>query len=420
MEKESRRKKVKRFLKRKKKSIVVISMVLLTVLTLLGLAYATLTGTLNITGTGNIRNSKWQVKFDNLSQVALNGTAEEAAAPHIDTNNYTRIVDYSIVLNQPGDYATYTFDVVNEGDYDAKIGDIVVSSPSCHGVGDDALTDAANVCDNLTYTVTYADGSALALNQVLQSKDTAHMKFKLMYNDDTPAAELPKDDVEVTNLSIKITYVQADKARVNDDGTVLIDYNAYAVGDRIQIDGDTSGDYYRVLTDSSRRDDYVVALKENPLTVADLNNYGSTVGGSTYTHSDGVTGGMKYHNTSASYNSSNVKVVVDNWATAKFTHGELKTVDGYEARLVRFDEIFPLGYEINQSQSVPYYTPSSSTPSWVYSSQYWYWTMTQREDSSESYVWRIRNSGNIGNTDITMNNPAVRPVINLYKSKIAR
>ena len=61
---------------------------------------------------------------------------------------------------------------------------------------------------------------------------------------------------------------------------------------------------------------------------------------------------------------------------------------------------------------------SSSTPSWVYNINHWYWTMSQYQDSA-SNVWDVTNDGhldgdNVGRRDYCV----VRPVITISKSAL--
>ena len=155
-----------------------------------------------------------------------------------------------------------------------------------------------------------------------------------------------------------------------------------------------------------------MALKDNPLTPTEITSAGGTVG---YTYSDAnSTGGIAYHASSTAYGTSDVKSVVDTWANNKFTD-ELKEVDGYSARLIQFSELMPgLGYVKNGEN----YPVNGNVPSWVWNSNYWYWTMTPWQDGDQPSsldVWNVCGDGTFDYND----EGAVRPVINVYKSKIS-
>ena len=159
-----------------------------------------------------------------------------------------------------------------------------------------------------------------------------------------------------------------------------------------------------------------MALKDNPLTATEITSAGGTLG---YTYSDtNQTGGMSYHASSSTYGTSAIKSVVDTWANNKFTD-QLKTVDGYSARLITLDELTSdLGYEQDPAVATIFRANAVNTPNWVYSSDYWYWTMSPYNDSSSS-VWRMNSDGNLSDYLVDTDTGAVRPVINVYKSKIS-
>ena len=109
---------------------------------------------------------------------------------------------------------------------------------------------------------------------------------------------------------------------------------------------------------------------------------------------------MKYHSSSSTYATSAVKSVVDSWATSKFTD-QLKTVDGYSARLITKTE-----YE------------AISAYSWRYNSSYLYWTMSPYFDTAVT-MWNVYSDGRLSYYTVYADEGAVRPVINVYKSKIS-
>ena len=243
----------------------------------------------------------------------------------------------------------------------------------------------------------------------------------------------------------KITKISNDN---NENNSSV--YEVYNVGDKIQVSGDNSGDYYYVIASSDSSQDYVVALKENPLTVEEVNTYGTghvnmynSDSSDSYYHqayNQNGYGGMAYYTSSTcgresgsyeyvrdgcttSYDASEIKYVVDNWSTAKFKHSELKTVNGYVARLISYEELLDnLGYE-NQivcTESCYYDGSLANVPTWVYNSQYRYWTMSQNGDSNWC-VWGVHSDGLRSSAYIYhYDEGVVRPVINLYKSKIKK
>ena len=210
-------------------------------------------------------------------------------------------------------------------------------------------------------------------------------------------------------------------------------YTAYSVGDEVTYN---NVDYY-VIKNSGVNEEEVQLLKKDPLTVAEVNQYGAghvnmyncSESDSSCYHTafdNNGYGGMAYytsvdcgHGTGSNntetgcksdYASSEVKYVVDAWKTAK---APMAT----EARLITFDELKDnLGYELIDNGSVQLWLPTDSTPTWVYNSNYYYWTMSPWNDSA-SGVWCVRDGGSLGGYSVGIGS-VVRPVITISKSSI--
>ena len=177
-------------------------------------------------------------------------------------------------------------------------------------------------------------------------------------------------------------------------------YTAYQVGDHVSYNGVT----YYVIEDSDTTNNTVKLLKENPLTKKEMDNLNLT--GITISESNSY--GKVQYGSSVDYSTSTVKQVVDAWKTTAVASGDTAT-----ARLITYDELLDnLGYEDYNNGTIG---PSlnGDTPSWVYNSNYSYWTMSQYRDSSN--VWVVNDHG-----ILTYNEPSdsdmVRPVLELSKS----
>lgn len=173
------------------------------------IVFAGFTKQLDIQGKATVKKSSWSIKFTNLQSVVKTGSAAEVTAPTINTND-TKISEYDVTLTTPGDSITYNFDVINEGTFDAKISSITIPTPTCTGTGTNAINDATNVCNNITYTLTYADGNAIGVNDTLNASETKNLKLTLTYSSGVTAELLPSDDVAISNLAIAIIYAQAE------------------------------------------------------------------------------------------------------------------------------------------------------------------------------------------------------------------
>ena len=181
-------------------------------------------------------------------------------------------------------------------------------------------------------------------------------------------------------------------------------YTAYTVGDHVSYNGVT----YYVIEDSDTTNDTVKLLKENPLTVKEINDL--NIDGINVSGKDTAYGEVKY-GSSVDYTTSTVKQVVDKWA-----EGAVKSGDSATARLITFDELLPnLGYDwsITSAGAGEYPDVNENVPTWVYNINYYYWTMTPKADSS--YVWYVNHFGTLGSDGVSSSS-VVRPVLELSKS----
>lgn len=208
---------------------------------------------------------------------------------------------------------------------------------------------------------------------------------------------------------------------------------AYSVGDIITV----NNEQYYVISDSVQEQDYVVAVKIEPLTVNDINLYGGagtgnnhvnkftqdSIGTSSNWHGYGTAayytsetcgyanGSLITTGCSADYALSDVKYIVDNWAQTVFDDDELKLINGYNARLITKDEV------LNICGSL---FCSNSSNTWIYNANYRQWTMSA--GGNGQVVYYINDNGLVySNHNIyTFVFMVIRPVINVYKSAITR
>ena len=207
-------------------------------------------------------------------------------------------------------------------------------------------------------------------------------------------------------------------------------YNSYSVGDEVTYN---SINYY-VIKASDAKESTVTLLKAEPLKVAEVNTYGaghvnrytsSSVG--TAFNKNGY-GGMAYYTSetcgyvnnkwvetecTADYAQSEIKYVVDAWKTAQAPAAS-------EARLITIDELSSLGYEWKQTCPTcgEGWGKTDDVPTWVYNSNYWYWTSTRYSDSS-SDVWYVSNNGGLTSSNVYgYYVGVVRPVITISKSDL--
>jgi len=199
---------------------------------------------------------------------------------------------------------------------------------------------------------------------------------------------------------------------------------SYEIGDEITYDDET----YYVIRNSDSTVDYVVALKDTPLTAQQVNTYGDE---SVYVSQDGEypyytseTCSTDYYNNwdyslhdgefygcLSNYNQSNVKNIVDRWASQN--ESDLIDIGEYKARLISQDDIINLGY-IFYMYTGNLKKEGEKLYDWLFVNDYEYWTMTSVYDNYE-FVYSINDDATY---DYVFNKLKIRPVINLKKSAI--
>ena len=220
-------------------------------------------------------------------------------------------------------------------------------------------------------------------------------------------------------------------------------YTAYTVGNQVTYN---NVNYY-VIKDSGAKESTVTLLKAEPLTVAEVNQYGGvgTDDNHVNRYTDGSVGtaynkngygGISYYTSetckynnknnsyvfsgcTTNYSDSEIKHVVDNWAMDKIENDKLK-----ESRLITLNDYKSLCEEVyyinasgdEQMKLEPQYD-------WLHNSNYSYWTVSAYEDLT-GYVWTISEIGmgvepvgpDIGSMSYKL---VVRPVIVLDKSALS-
>ena len=233
----------------KNRKLVFGILTLLASIVVVSITYAAFTQNLNINGTGNVQATSWSVHFANLTNAVTSGTAHEDVAPTIKASR-TDIGDYEVSFYTPGDSITYKFDVVNDGDYDAKIAVVTKGTPSCSGTD---TTSNTNVCNNLEYTLKYTSNNQdVAVNDTLRKNETKNMTLVLRYKSTIGQNELPTAEVTVSGLGITIQYAQDSLAGGN---PVVAPTYLYYIGNTSKHIGDTL-----VINNTNVFDNYSAAV----------------------------------------------------------------------------------------------------------------------------------------------------------------
>lgn len=179
----------------------------------LTVGYAAYSSTLTINGTANVDPASWKVNFGYKDgTTSLTGTktghATETTAPTLAD---TTISGFDVTLKAPGDSVTYNFLIKNSGTLNAELASFTMGTltcaPNASGSGSISQEDATKLCGELTYTLTYADGSTITTDTALDAGDSKELVLKLEW----PSASTlsVSNDVKVTIGTTTFVYQQA-------------------------------------------------------------------------------------------------------------------------------------------------------------------------------------------------------------------
>lgn len=218
---------------KKKVGLLGAILALIAGIALTSVAWAFYTTPLIVNGAGGVSGAKWEIKFSRLATVSqsqtatlgnddtgVTSTATETSAPTI--KNDTTIGDYVVNLTTPGDFASYEFDITNNGTFDALVATgWSLPTPNCAPAtnSEATQTEATTTCGKLSYTLTYVDApdhdnkgpaanASVQAGDLLEAGETRTVLLKLYYNKNTTQAQLPSDDIAVSNLGFTLTYNQ--------------------------------------------------------------------------------------------------------------------------------------------------------------------------------------------------------------------
>ena len=357
-------------MKRKNKKYFIVVVLLL--LVGIGIGYAVLNTTLNITGKSSISKNTWDVHFENVQ--IIDGSVEAVKVPTIENST---TVDFEAQLNLPGDFYEFTVDVVNNGTIDALI-ESITKEP-------ELTSDQKKY---LNYIIEYQNGEQIALKQLVKANEFVRLKVRVELKKDIAASDLP-EVVDVLNFGFTLNYIQSDGtgSSVTDNGVAKVKV--------VSGDVDTVGSEICIGTECF----YVISSTTDTVTM--LAKYNLYVGNSIDSDEDGEeivtplvnpTGkqnetalgcsgvrGEKFaigttffrpeHSSDMGiYIGSIIEEYVNNYNAYVATQG----VTPLEMRLLTQDEAYNLG--CNEEGKNVYYC-NNNAPSFIYSTSYWLGTL---------------------------------------------
>lgn len=184
----------------------------------LSIAYAALSETLSISGTGTVNASSWDISLNNST---TNSNEVTGSATYTKPVISGTTVTYSVGLNKPSDSITLYFDVANYGDIVGEISSIITQTPTCTSeTGNTA--DESLVCSNLDISLQYSDGTAVQVGDIVNTNGEICPIDANVYKSTTLSiminvklkdsmTTLPTSKVTITNISHDIIYSQAER-----------------------------------------------------------------------------------------------------------------------------------------------------------------------------------------------------------------
>lgn len=170
---------------------IIIILTLLVSIIAISIGYAAYNSLLNIDTKVYLKGKDWLIKFDNLSTPTLTGAAKVIGEPIITNSNITLDVSFE----RANDSVVYTFDVLNSGSIDAKLS----TEPIVTGI-------PTNELENVTYTITYNDGSKININDELNAGQRRKIKISILFT-----GKSLSEDIEGRELDISTTLLYVQK-----------------------------------------------------------------------------------------------------------------------------------------------------------------------------------------------------------------
>ena len=166
---------------RKKRNIIIGA--LCSLLVFMGIGYAVLSQTLNISGTVNMRG-EWDIKITDISEASRTGKADPGT-PTISSSGVS--ASFEANLWMPGDSITYNITVKNNGNIDAALKELVPS------------------VENGVQQVKFSNNAVQG--KVLRQSESYTFQVSVVFDED--ATEIPQDSkTNSPKYTISLTFVQ--------------------------------------------------------------------------------------------------------------------------------------------------------------------------------------------------------------------
>ena len=232
--------------KKRKLIITTLSVICIAVLSLT-IAYAALSETLTISGSGTVTATDWDIS---LAKTTIYTNKVTGGATYTEPVINDTTVSYSVNLTKPGDSVTLYVAVNNNGDVNGAIASVATTTPTCTSSTGNT-SDASLVCDNLDVTITYANGTAITAGDAINTESyTCYSGANYGYNKtvlkivvklkDTMTS-VPGSTVTLSNMKHDVIYSQTNRTCQTQTacfvaGTKVLTENGYKNIEDIKVD----------------------------------------------------------------------------------------------------------------------------------------------------------------------------------------
>ena len=155
-----------------------------------------------------MKANTFDVHFENITvsngSVEIDTSLGDSAAA-IEPTNRTRI-DYSVTLEEPGDFYEFTVKVVNGGTIDAMINNVASKM-------NNALITNESLPDYLEYNVTYEDFISIEPNHELNATQVETYRVRVAYKTDINPSDLPTTP-STLNFNFSVNYIQKNNSAI--------------------------------------------------------------------------------------------------------------------------------------------------------------------------------------------------------------
>ena len=195
---------------RKKRNIIIGALCCL--LVFMGIGYAILSQTLNISGTANMRGT-WDIKITDISEASRTGKADPGT-PTISSSGVS--ASFEANLWMPGDSITYNITVKNNGNIDAALKELVPS------------------VENGVQQVKFSNNAVQG--KVLRQSESYTFQVSVVFDEN--ATEIPQDSkTNPPKYTISLTFVQYTGNSLYTPTNEITDNSCFVINTAGQITG---------------------------------------------------------------------------------------------------------------------------------------------------------------------------------------